>query len=107
MRTCMRMAGLYKFFGSRNLANFFLSSAEPKYGKTLRSGQNLASSFYQLCRVVTGTTIKKGPQTFFFSARCAIKEMAYIVLPSPISSAKTVFLLSCQALSIQLSPAIW
>lgn len=84
----MRIAGLYRFFGSRNLANFFLSSAEPKYGNTLRSGQNLASSFYQLWRVVTGTTIRKGPQTFFFSAKCAINEIAWIVLPKPISSAK-------------------
>jgi hypothetical protein len=44
----MHIAGLYRFFGSKNLANFFLSSADPKYGRTLSSGQNLASSFYQL-----------------------------------------------------------
>jgi len=66
----MHIAGLYRFLGSKNLANFFLSSADPKYGRTLSSGQNLASSFYQLWSVVTGTIIKNGPQTFFFSARC-------------------------------------
>jgi len=69
IKTWIRIAGLYRFFGSRNLANFFLSSAEPKYGNTFKSGQNLPSSFYQLCKVVTGTTIRNGPQTFFFSAK--------------------------------------
>lgn len=71
----MHIAGLYKFLGSRNLANFFLSSADPKYGKTFKAGQNLANSFYQLWSVVTGTTIRNGPQTFFFSAKWASKAI--------------------------------
>jgi len=88
MITCIPIEELYKCLGSRYFASLFLSSALPKYGRTLRAGQNYWSSFYQLWRVVTGTIIRNGPQTSFFSARWASKAMVYIVLPKPISSAR-------------------
>jgi hypothetical protein len=68
--------GLYKFLGSRNLPSFFLSSGLPKYGNTFNEGQNFANSFYQLCRVVTGTIIINGPQTPLFSYKWASKDIA-------------------------------
>lgn len=54
-------------------------------------GAHFSNSIYQFVIVLNGTTIKKGPKFCFFSIKYENKEIVYIVLPRPISSAKIPF----------------
>jgi len=52
-------------------------------------GAQYLNSKTQLLNVVNGTTIINGPIFFLNSIKYANKEIVYMVLPKPISSAKT------------------
>ena len=94
-----------KCFWLKNFLRFFLSF--PQYGSTLKLGQNWLSSFFQLNRVVAGATTKNGPQMFLFSERWARREIAWMVFPSPISSARIPLILCISKESSHLSPFSW
>ena len=64
-----------------------LSSLDPWYSNTSTAGDQRLNSRCQFVMVDSGTTTMKGPLTFW-PCRCAKKEIACTVLPSPISSAR-------------------
>lgn len=73
---------------------------------TFNEGHHLLNSISQFIIIVVGTTIKCGPQIPRSQANEASKDIVYIVLPKPISSAKIPFSrLLCNVTS-QSSPII-
>lgn len=66
---------------------YFLSFCEPKYVKTFKLGHQRLNSISQLIIIVVGTMIRWGPQIPLSQANEANKEIVWMVLPRPISSA--------------------
>lgn len=108
MTTWNGESGFYvNFLGEKNFLKVFLCLIFPQYGRTLNEGQNFLNYCCQLNKVLFGATIKKGPQIFFVWDTWANKEIAWIVLPRPISSAKIPLIPCSNKLFNHLRPLIW
>lgn len=85
----------------------FLSFWDPKYVNILKAGHHLLNSISQFMMIVVGTTIRWGPQIPLSQANADIRAMVWIVLPSPISSARIpLSFLSCKVIN-QSNPMTW
>ena len=95
------------FFVEKFFLIIFLCFIPPQYGSILRPGQKRRNYCCQLWSVLVGEIIKNGPHLFFIYAIALSREMAWIVFPKPISSAK-IPLIPCKLkLYNHFNPFVW
>ena len=85
----------------------FRASLYPSYITTSQSGYQILNSRAQFGSTALGARIRCGPLTPLFSARYARSEMHWIVLPSPISSARIPLSWLLYSDTIHCRPASW
>ena len=82
------------------------SSLLPWYRTTGQQGSHFLNSFIQLGSVASGPAMRKGPAVLV-ARSCAMRPMVWMVLPSPISSARMPLRPFSHSESSHCTPSSW